>query len=165
MFDEKFMRRALELSKQALTTPGTRPFGAVVALDGRIVGEGFNHSLAHFDPTSHGEIEAIRNACQNLKRVELSGADLYTSCEPCSLCVAAMYIVGIKSLYYAASLSQAKTLLDSLSSEARHNFDSDELRHETGKVVNNRSMQAFQRMDTEAVALIKEWVAARMPAS
>ena|SRR5215216_8031035 len=87
MFDEKFMRRTLELAKQALITPGTRPFGAVVALDGQIVGEGFNHSLAHFDPTSHGEIEAIRNACQNLKRVELIGADLYTSCEPCSLCV------------------------------------------------------------------------------
>jgi guanine deaminase len=67
MSDQKFMRRALELSKQALTTPGARPFGAVVALDGRIVGERFNHSLAHFDPTSHGEIEAIRHACQNLK--------------------------------------------------------------------------------------------------
>ena len=85
MYDEKFMRRAIELSAQALETPGARPYGAVVVKDGRIVGEGLNQSAKNFDPTSHGEVEAIRDACRNLKTTDLSGADLYTSCEPCSV--------------------------------------------------------------------------------
>src|SRR3954468_13609495 len=99
MYDETFMRRALALSARALDTPGTEPFGAVVVKDGAIVGEGFNHSVAHFDPTSHGEIEAIRDACRKLETVSLAGCDLYTSCEPCALCAAAMHIAGIGRLY------------------------------------------------------------------
>jgi guanine deaminase len=161
MFDRKFMKRTLELSKQALSVPGTEPFGAVVVLNGQIVGEGLNHSLANYDPTSHGEIEAIRDACRNMKRVELHGCDLYTSCEPCSLCVAAMYIVGIRNLFYAASLKQAESVLNDLAPELRHNFDLDALRHETGALVNDRSMPSEQRMDQEAIALIKEWLSFR----
>ena len=65
-YRDEFMQRALALSAQALDTPGTEPFGAVVVKDGRIVGEGFNHSVAHWDPTSHGETEAIRDACRRL---------------------------------------------------------------------------------------------------
>jgi hypothetical protein len=72
-----------------------------------------------------------------------------------------MYIVGIKNLFYAASLGQAKSLLDGLSSEARHDFDLDELRRETGSIVKDRSMRSLQKMDGEAVALIRQWVAAR----
>ena len=90
MYDEKFMRRAIELSAQAIDTPGARPYGAVVVKDGKIVGEGLNQSAKNFDPTSHGEVEAIRDACRNLKTTDLSGTDLYTSCEPCSVCVATM---------------------------------------------------------------------------
>ncbi|MET0333728.1 MAG: deaminase, partial [Rhizobacter sp.] len=67
MYDPRFMSRAIALSQEALTTPGTEPFGAVVVKDGAIVGEGFNHSLVHFDPTSHGEVEALRDACRKLK--------------------------------------------------------------------------------------------------
>ena len=95
MYDEKFMRRAIELSARALDTPGARPYGAVVVKDGRIVGEGLNESAKNFDPTSHGEVEAIRDACRNLKTTDLSGTDLYTSCEPCSVCVATMYMAGV----------------------------------------------------------------------
>lgn len=90
MYEEAFMRRAVAISAEALTTPGTEPFGAVVVRDGRIVGEGINRSLQNFDPTSHGETEAIRDACRNLATVDLTGCELYTSCEPCPLCVAAM---------------------------------------------------------------------------
>ena len=103
MYQEQFMKRAIALSAQALQTPGTEPFAALVVKDGAVVGEGFNHSVAHFDPTSHGEIEAIRDACRKLQTVDLGGCDLYTSCEPCALCVAAMRIAGIGQLYYAAS--------------------------------------------------------------
>ena len=95
MYDEKFMRRAIELSAQALDTPGARPYGAVVVKDGKIVGEGLNQSAKNFDPTSHGEVEAVRDACRNLKTTDLSGAELYTSCEPCSVCVATMIMAGI----------------------------------------------------------------------
>ena len=86
MYDEKFMRRAIELSAQALEKPGARPYAAVIVKDGKIVGEGLNQSTGHFDPTSHGEVEAIRDACRNLKTLDLSGCDLYTSAEPCSMC-------------------------------------------------------------------------------
>ena len=107
MYSEGFMRRAIEISAEALSTPGTEPFGAVIVKDGRIVGEGINRSLQNFDPTSHGEIEAIRDAARNLGTVDLSGCELYSSCEPCPLCVAAMSIAGIGQLYYAASSEQA----------------------------------------------------------
>ena len=107
MYDEKFMRRAIELSAQALDQPGARPYGAVVVKDGKIVGEGLNQSAKNFDPTSHGEVEAVRDACRNLKTTDLSGCDLYTSCEPCSVCVATMLMAGIARMYYGASLEQS----------------------------------------------------------
>src|SRR4051812_16898598 len=108
------MSRAIALSQQALQTPGTEPFGAVVVKNGLVVGEGFNHSRVHFDPTSHGEVEAIRDACRRLETVDLSGCDLYTSCEPCALCVAAMHISGIARMYYAASLAESGAAFEGL---------------------------------------------------
>src|ERR1043165_311824 len=104
MYDEKFMRRAIELSPQALAPPRAGPSGAVVVRDGKIVGEGLNQSAKNFDPTSHGEVEAVRDACRNLKTTDLSGAELYTSCEPCSVCVSTMIMAGISRMYYGASL-------------------------------------------------------------
>lgn len=106
MYEERFMRRAIALSAEALTRPGCEPFAAVVVREGRIVGEGINRSLLAHDPTSHGEIEAIRDACRNLASVYLRGCELYSSCEPCALCVAAIEIAGIARLYYAAGLAQ-----------------------------------------------------------
>src|ERR1041385_1837933 len=107
MYDEKFMRRAIALSATALNQPGARPYGAIVVKDGRIVGEGLNESAKKFDPTSHGEVEAVRDACRNLKTTDLTGCELYTSCEPCSVCVSAMIMAGISRMYYGASLEQS----------------------------------------------------------
>src|SRR6185436_7451136 len=107
MYDEKFMRRAITLSAQALDSEGARPYGAVVVKDGKIVGEGLNQTAKNFDPTSHGEVEAIRDACRNLKTTDLSGTDLYTSCEPCSVCVATMLMAGVSRMYYGATLDQS----------------------------------------------------------
>lgn len=123
MTDADFMARAIALSSEAMTTPGTEPFGAVVVKDGRIVGEGFNHSAVRFDPTSHGEIEAIRDACRNLRCTDLTGCDLYTSCEPCALCVAAMTIVNIRKLFYAASLADSAAALRDVSGAIRRKAD------------------------------------------
>ena len=162
MYQPEFMQRAIALSASALETPGTEPFGAVVVRDGRIVGEGLNHSLAHFDPTSHGEVEAIRDACRKLSTVDLSGSTLYTSCEPCALCVAAMGIVGIAQLYYASSLEQSGAAFAGLQRQHRHPIDCDLLRSETGALIHDRALPAEQRMATEATAVLKAWAAQRV---
>lgn len=161
MYDEKFMKRAIQISKRALTEPGTQPFGAVVVRDGKIVGEGLNHSVAHWDPTSHGETEAVRDACRNLKTVDLSGADLYSSYEPCALCVATMLIAGISKLYYASSLDQSGKAFTGVSRAARHPVDVGTLRAEAGKPANARVMPAEQKLAADAIAVLDEWASKR----
>ena len=84
---KKFMARAIEIAREAVDTDGTLPYAAIVVLDGEIIGEGLNRSVANCDPTSHGEVEAIRDACRRLSLTSLKGAELYTSGEPCSMCV------------------------------------------------------------------------------
>lgn len=161
MYQQEFMQRALALSAQALTQPGTEPFGAVVVKDGAIVGEGFNHSVAHSDPTSHGEVEAIRDACRRLGTVDLSGCELYTSCEPCAMCAAAMHIAGIARLYYAASLAQSGQAFEGVTVEARHPIDVEALRAEAGAPLDERRLPAEQKLDGEAVSILAEWAATR----
>lgn len=156
-YNAAFMQRAIELSRGALDKPGTEPFGAVVVLDGKIVGEGLNHSLAHFDPTSHGEVEAIRDACRRLGRVDLAGAEMYTSCEPCAMCVATMEIAGLSRLYYAASMEQSGGAFRGLSEAMRHPIDVDLLRKASGATVDDRDMPAEQHMGEEATAILVAW--------
>jgi len=155
MYDEKFMRRAIELSAQALNQPGVRPYGAVVVKDGKIVGEGLNESAKKFDPTSHGEVEAVRDACRNLKTTDLSGAELYTSCEPCSVCVATMIMAGISRMYYGASLAQSAGIVP------RPKMPPPALlvREQVGLAAHQRSMLAAEvKLDEEAMAVLKAWV-------
>ncbi len=159
MYQEIFMKQALALSAKALHTPGTEPFGAVVVRDGQVVGEGFNHALAHFDPTSHGEIEAIRDACRRLRSVSLAGCELYTSCEPCALCVAAMHLVGIRKLFYAASLDQSDAALGGLPVASRQPVDVHELRAEAGAPLALRQPPAEQHLAAEAVPILAAWAA------
>lgn len=156
-FDPALMQRAIALSAHALTTPGTEPFAALIVKDGQVVGEGFNHSVAHFDPTSHGEIEALRDACRNLKTVNLEGCAIYTTCEPCALCVAAMHIAGIGQMYYAASLQQSGEAFEGVPVSARHPIDVDKLRAEAGAPLQARLPLAIQRMDAGAVAVLRAW--------
>jgi tRNA(Arg) A34 adenosine deaminase TadA len=164
MYNEDFMRRAVEISRRALDTPGTEPFGAVIVKDGAIVGEGINRALRNFDPTSHGETEAIRDACRNLATVDLTGCDLYTSCEPCPLCVAAMTIAGIGKLYYAATMDQAGAAFAELTPAERHPIDVDLLKAECGAAVDARRLPAEQGMAEEAGAILRDWAAARRQA-
>ncbi|WP_422088303.1 nucleoside deaminase [Variovorax sp.] len=164
MYQHEFMQRALALSALALTQPGTEPFGAVVVKDGAIVGEGFNHSVAHSDPTSHGEVEAIRDACRRLGTVDLSGCELYTSCEPCAMCAAAMHIAGIAKLYYAASLVQSGEAFEGVTVEARHPIDVEALRAEAGAPLDQRLLPAEQKLAGEAVRILSEWAATRRAA-
>jgi guanine deaminase len=159
MYNDEFMQRAIALSRLALDTHGTEPFGAVVVKDGHIVGEGLNHSKAHHDPTSHGEVEAIRDACRRLECVDLSGCELYSSCEPCPMCVATITIAGISKLYYAASMDQAGEAFSDIPVSKRHPIDVGLLRSEAGAFVDERSLPAEQHRHAEAVAILKDWAA------
>jgi len=156
-YNDKFMCHAIDLSRRALLEPGTEPFGAVVVMDGVVVGEGLNHSLAHFDPTSHGEVEAIRDACRRLGTVDLSGAELYTSCEPCAMCVATMEVAGISRLYYASSMAQAGRAFDGLTRAMRHPIDVDRLRSLSGARIEERDTAAEQHRDAEATSILEAW--------
>jgi tRNA(Arg) A34 adenosine deaminase TadA len=152
MYDETFMRRAIALSEQALGEPGAGPFAAVIVRAGAIVGEGINRSRAKYDPTSHGEVEAIRDACGRLKTVDLSGCDLYTTCEPCTMCVATMLIAGIGRMYYGASAQQSGAIVSRFRAIA-----SDDLQREVGLPVGERRMPAEQKLAAEAMVVLETW--------
>jgi tRNA(adenine34) deaminase len=116
MSDEQFMRRALEL---AARTEGEVPVGAVVVLDGKIVGEGWNRPLSTSDPTSHAEIEAIRAAGKATGNYRLTGATLYVTLEPCTMCVGAIFLARIARVVYGAADPKAGAADLFMS---RHNF-------------------------------------------
>lgn len=163
MYDETFMKRALALSAQALTTPGSEPFGAVVVQDGRVVGEGFNHSVAHFDPTSHGEVEAIRDACRQLETLDLSDCDIYSSCEPCAMCVAAMHVAGIRRLFYAATLAQSGAAFEGVPVAARRPIDVQALRLAAGATLDEGLTPSEQHLAEDAMAVLQAWAQPRRP--
>ena len=153
MYDETFMRRAIEISAQAVGQPGAKPYGAVVVKDGKIVGEGLNRSTGHFDPTSHGEVEAIRDACGKLATVDLAGAELYTSCEPCPMCVATMMIAGIGRLYYGATADESDGIVPR-PAHLRHAV----VRPQIALPTEARAMPAERKLGAEAVAVLKAWM-------
>jgi guanine deaminase len=157
MYEHRFMRRAIDISALALETPGAEPFGAIVVRDGQIVGEGLNRSLLNHDPTSHGETEAIRDACRNLKTVDLRGCELYSSCEPCALCVAAMEIAGIARLHYAANREQSRNAMGKLPDTVRFPVDTVKMQSECGKSISKRIMPSQQVLDNEATIVIAAW--------
>jgi tRNA(adenine34) deaminase len=102
MSDEAFMRRALELARRA-QEEGEVPIGAVVVLDGTVVGEGWNRPIAASDPTAHAEIEAMRDAAEKTKNYRLTGATLYVTLEPCDMCIGAMFHARIARAVFGAS--------------------------------------------------------------
>src|SRR5918911_2632891 len=102
MNDEQFMRRALELARRA-QAEGEVPIGAVVALNGELVGEGWNRPIAAVDPTAHAEMQAMRAAAKRLGNYRLTGADLYVTLEPCDMCFGAMFHARIARCVYGAT--------------------------------------------------------------
>ena len=154
MYVAKFMRRAIELAAQAIERDA---YGAVVVKDGRVVGEGLNQSSRNFDPTSHGEIEAIRDACRKLGTTDLTDADLYTSCEPCPLCVCAMMIAGIGKLYYGATLEQSSRAIPAGKMPAI-----DTMRRELALPTSARAMPSERKLADESVAVLEAWARKRL---
>ena len=102
-----FMERAIELAKEGVNSCGG-PFGAVIVKDGKIIGEAYNEVTKTNDPTAHAEVLAIKRACKTLKTFDLSGCDLYCSCEPCPMCLGAAYWAKLSKLYYSATRVDAK---------------------------------------------------------
>ncbi len=101
-----FMAEAVGLSLESVAE-GSGPFGAVVVLDGRVVGRGRNRVTVDLDPTAHAEIAAIRDACRNLNRYDLTGCEMYASCQPCPMCLSAAYWARIGKIWYANTTAQA----------------------------------------------------------
>jgi tRNA(Arg) A34 adenosine deaminase TadA len=148
---ERFLRRAIELSERAaleFCTGGA--FGAVIVKDGRIVAEGMNRVVASHDPTWHGEMEAIRLACITLQSFKLPGCILYTSAEPCPMCMAACYWAGIDEVYYAASVEDAATY---------GNFDDRPIYEQLALPKERRSLKLTQLLRDEAIAVWKKYQA------
>jgi guanine deaminase len=108
--DLRHLRRAVELSRERMLAGDGGPFGAVVARGDEIVGEGWNRVTSALDPTAHAEVVAIRAACERLGRFELSGLTIYSSCEPCPMCLAAIYWARLDRLVYANSRLEAAAI-------------------------------------------------------
>jgi guanine deaminase len=143
----KFMREAIRLSIKMMRRGQGGPFGAVVARDGRIVGRGWNLVTSTNDPTAHAEIVAIREACKQLKTFQLSDCDLYTSCEPCPMCLSAIYWARFRNVFYANTRKDA----------ARINFDDDFIYREVALPIRRRKLKMKQLLHKEALTAFAEW--------
>jgi guanine deaminase len=160
MTPNDFMDRAIAIAKASLNEPGTLPYGAVVVRDGEILGEGLNRAISLSDPTSHGEIEAIRDACRKLGTTDLSGAAMYTTGEPCSMCAATMLLCGIERLYYAADGDDSAALISALASKnpkIKRRLSLTELREQVGTPTDQRKMPSDRLGVDETRALFKEF--------
>src|ERR1700728_5458607 len=144
----EFLRRAIALATRNVITAAGGPFGAVVVRDGKIVGEGANSVTSTNDPTAHAEVNAIRAATKALRTFTLGGCELYTSCEPCPMCLAAAYWARLDAVYYGASAADA----------ARAGFDDAFLYAELRKSTSERSMSEVQLLKDEAWESFAAWI-------
>jgi tRNA(Arg) A34 adenosine deaminase TadA len=146
----EFLRRAIALATENVVSGKGGPFGAVIVRGGKIVGEGANSVTSTNDPTAHGEVNAIRAACKALGTFTLAGCQLYTSCEPCPMCLAAAYWSRLDAIYYGCSAGDA----------ARAGFDDAFLYGEMRKFGAERQLPATQLLGDEAWASFAAWIAA-----
>ena len=147
--DEYFLREAIRLAREGMITDQGGPFGSVIVRDGEIVGKGCNQVTSSNDPTAHAEVVAIRDACRNLGTFQLEGCTLYASCEPCPMCLGAIYWARPSRIVYAASHSDA----------AAAGFDDQFIYEELAKPREQRHIPMQQHLPDEANAVFREWVA------
>lgn len=143
-----FIKAAIDLSRFNVEIANGGPFGAVVVKDGEIVGKGSNDVTRLNDPTAHAEIQAIRDACQNLNTFDLEGCALYASCEPCPMCLGSVYWANISKLYFAATKDDA----------AKVGFNDAHIYKEFSLPKDKRSIPTTQLMREEAVKVFEKWV-------
>ena len=142
----KFMLKAIELSIKSAETIGG-PFGCVIVKENKIISEGSNKVTSTNDPTAHGEIVAIREACLKLNTFNLSGCELYSTCEPCPMCLSAIYWSHIDKIFYANTRNDAKNI----------DFDDSFIYSEINKKIGDRKIQMIQMLRDEALKAFKIW--------
>jgi guanine deaminase len=142
-----FMARAIELSLENVRSGCGGPFGCVIVKEGKVIAEGVNQVTASNDPTAHAEVLAIRAACQKLGGFELRGCDLYSSCEPCPMCMGAIYWARLDKVYYGNLAEDA----------AKFGFDDSAIYAELARPPAQRAIPTTQMMRAEALAAFREW--------
>ena len=142
-----FMQRAIDLSIEKMRDNCGGPFGAVIVKDGKIIAEGWNQVTSSNDPTAHAEITAIRNACKKLGNFNLKGCEIYTSCEPCPMCLAAIYWSRIERVYFANTKDDAKNI----------GFDDSHIYEQIPLPIEERAIPTSQIMRSEAIEAFNEW--------
>ena len=145
--DNVFMARAIQLAIENVRSGRGGPFGCVIVKNGHVVAEAANQVTATNDPTAHAEILAIRQACQKLGSFELTGCDLYTSCEPCPMCLSASYWARVDKIYFASLAEDA----------ARSGFDDSAIYAEIAKPRAQRQIPMIQMMRDEALSAFRAW--------
>lgn len=146
-YQEKFMLRAIELASKSINSGLGGPFGAVIVKNGEIVGEGHNKVTSSNDPTAHAEVVAIRNACKNLSSFQLEDCEIYSSCEPCPMCLGAIYWARPKTLYFAASKDDA----------ANAGFDDSFIYKEIPLPISERKILTLHKPNNKAIQVFENW--------
>jgi tRNA(Arg) A34 adenosine deaminase TadA len=144
--DADFMRQAIRLAEASIKAGGG-PFGAVIVRDGTVVGEGSNQVTSSLDPTAHAEVQAIRRACRALGAFSLAGCSIYSSCEPCPMCLGALYWARLDRLFYANDRHDAAVI----------GFDDRHIYEQIGKPIDRQAMPVTRLLEAEARAAFDSW--------
>ena len=143
----RFMDLAGQISQEKMNAGEGGPFGAIIVRDDEIIGQGWNQVTSQCDPSAHAEIVAIRNACSTLGIFSLEGANIYTSCEPCPMCLAAIWWARLESVYYANTRQDA----------ARIGFDDAEIYREVGRNLTDRQIPMIRGESRAAALAFQDW--------
>lgn len=144
---QKWIRQAISLAEKNIEQGQGGPFGAIVVINNQVVAEGANHVTRDLDPTAHAEVVAIRRACAKLGRFDLRGAELYSSCEPCPMCLAAIYWARIDRVFFASTRKDA----------AQIDFDDDFLYQEIPKALEDRTLPMENVLRDEGLIVFSKW--------
>ena len=147
MNDNEYLAEAIEIARKFSVRGNNGPFGAVIVLDGNIIGKGWNQVVELNDPTAHAEVMAIREACKNSGTYNLTNAILYSSCEPCPMCMSAIYWARIKKVFFAASRLDASNI----------GFDDSFIYDELSKAIHKREIPLVQELQHKAIEVFDEW--------
>lgn len=145
--DDPFMARAIQLSLNNVLSGQGGPFGAVIVKDGNIIAEGVNRVTVSNDPTAHAEVVAIREACARLNSFTLTGCEIYTSCEPCPMCLGAIYWAHLRRIHFGNLAADA----------AKVGFDDSFIYQEFAQPFSQRRIPMLQVMREEALAAFRAW--------
>jgi len=146
-YNQKFMQEAIDMAKKGMQNNEGGPFGAVIVKDGKIIGRGNNKVTSTNDPTAHAEVTAIRDACKNLGNFQLDNCELYTSCEPCPMCLGAIYWARPSVIYYACTKQDAADIA----------FDDDFIYKEIATPIPERKIKTIQVMREEGLEAFRIW--------